>query len=253
MKIVSTTLPQRIELLADGRTLYPWAKRIGVNKGTIEKVMKSGGGLSGETLACFHRTENVRTDWLLEGHGAPFYVSVRTNDEDAAELLDEYLEEHWTITLVTDAQRLLIVLSQPGAFDVKDGKDSDGHQVMRRIEYTIVEIIAAPIGKATITRLKKGRKSFRVVTTTPERFSDIEKGNVGTYRLLDAPDAFIRPATIEEVDEKFFSIYLQPELFPTTPDENALLGNYRTMTSENRLAVAQVATAMADYAASAKK
>ncbi|MBF8176937.1 hypothetical protein [Herminiimonas contaminans] len=253
MKIASTTLPQRIELLADGRTLYPWAKRIGVNKGSIEKVMKLDGGLSGETLACFHRTENVRTDWLLEGHGAPFYVSARTNDEDAAELLDEYLEEHWTITLVTDGRRLLIVLSQPGSFDVKDGKDSDGHQVMRRVEYTIVEVIAAPIGKATITRLKRGRKTFRVVTTTPERFSAIEKGNVGTYRLFEAPDAILSTDSIEEVDEQFFSRYLQPELFPATPDENALLGNYRTMTPENRLAVAQVANAMADYATTTKK
>lgn len=248
MKIELSTLAQRVEFVADGRKVHPWAKSIGVSKGSIEAVMRMGGSLSSETLSYIHRTENVRIDWLLEGRGHPFAINCAISDDDAAALIEEFLEEQWSITVVSNRTRAAVILEQPGSFEVKDGKDADNVPRMRVVNYRIIEVITGPLGKMAMDLIRHAAEQTKVnlLETTTEILAKIEKGQVGTYRLFDAPAAILAKTEAIGPRDRFFSLFMQHEIFPTSPDEMALLGYYRAMSPANRLAVNQVATAMAE-------
>ncbi|WP_062113154.1 hypothetical protein [Collimonas pratensis] len=249
MKIASTTLPQRIELVADGRKIHPWAKSIGVSKGSIEGVMKLDGMLSGETLSYIHRTENVRIDWLLEGRGKQYAVNICTSDEDACELLDALFEEQWNVWILSDRVRMAIVLDQPASFSVKDGKTEAGEQQWRDIPYRVVEVITGTIGAKTLDciRPKAGQDVVHLLDATSETLARLEKGMIGTYRLFHSPDALMHSAGKITAKHRIFNEFTQQELFPASPEEKALLGHFRAMGSEKRKTVAEVATALAQH------
>lgn len=242
------SVPDRITHLLDGRKTYPWALSIGISKGSMESVMKLGGMLGGEALSAIGRCENARVDWVLDGRGAPYSVACVTSDESAEELLQDLLEENWRITIVTDSRRIALVLDQPGSFEVKDGKDDAGVQQYRTIDYSIIEVIVGHIGRHAMelvrSRIEHG---VRLVLTTADAMTQIERGRVGTWRLLQAPDAILHDAQPIDARHRIFTQFNQQELFPATADEAILLDHYRAMTPENRSAVNQVATAMAQY------
>lgn len=248
MKLNLPTIPERITYLLDGRKAYPWALSIGISKGSMESVMKLGGMLGGEALSAIGRCENARVDWLLDGRGAPYSVACTTSDDDAAELLQDLLEEHWNITIVTDGQRIALVLDQPGSFDVKGGKDDNGVQQFRTIAYPIIEVMVGHIGRHTmeLVRSRTG-KGVSLMLTTASVMTQIERGRMGTWRLLQAPDAALLNAEQIDARHRIFSQFNQQELFPASKEEAILLDHYRAMSPENRNAVNQVATAMAQY------
>lgn len=249
MKNALSTLSERLEVVADGRKLYPWAKSIGISKGSIESVMKLGGSLGGDSLSLMHRVENVRIDWLLEGRGTPYSVNVCLSDEDAVELIDELLAEEWRAYIVTDRKRIAIVLEQDGAFKTKDGKDAEGVQQWRTVKYKIVEVIAGAIGRLSIQRIKDDSttKIACVIEVTTDILTKIEKGQIGTYRMFMAPQPIIGTASQIVRPDAFFE-YLSVDGPPaSTSGEAQLLQHYRSMTPAKRLAVNQLATAMTEH------
>jgi|GEM_PF-2350895 len=249
MKTKYPTLPDRINYLLDGRKLYPWAQSIGISKGSIEGVMKLGGMLGGDALSAIGRCENARVDWLLEARGKPYLVNCVTSDEEAKEVLEDLLIERWNITIVSDGKRIALVLVQPGSFDVKDGKDDDGAQRFRTIGYPIVEVIAGVIGHDTMDLVRglAKQETVRMTLATPDVMTQIERGMIGTRRLFQAPGALLEAAEVINAKHRIFTQFNQQELFPVTKDEAILLDHYRTMPPESRLAVNQVATAMAEH------
>ncbi|WP_025918482.1 hypothetical protein [Herminiimonas sp. CN] len=248
MKLNFPSIPERITYLLDGRKAYPWALSIGISKGSMESVMKLGGMLGGDALSAIGRCENARIDWILDGRGAPYSVACATSDDGAAELLQDLLEEHWNITIVADGQHIALVLDQPGSFDVKDGKDDNGVQQYRTIEYPIIEVIVGHIGRHTMelvrSRIGQG-VSLKLVTA--DVMTQIERGRMGTWRLLQAPEAVLLDAEQIGSRHRIFTQFNQQELFPASKEEAILLDHYRAMTPENRSAINQVTTAMAEY------
>ncbi|WP_299538285.1 hypothetical protein [uncultured Herbaspirillum sp.] len=237
-------LAQRLEFLAAGRALHGWAKSIGLPKISIENVMK-GNGLSYESLAHLHRVENVRTDWLLEGRGSPFSVNACLCDESAHELLDELLVERWEVDVITDENRVAIVLSQPAQVQVKDGKDSAGHQKYRDINYRLVEIVCGALGARTIARAT-AFGIHRVLQIGSDMMKELEKGKLGSYFLFASPSALIPHAVQYAHAGKLFEKLEKGEQTASTPEEKALLSSYRSMTADKRKAVSQVVLSMAE-------
>ena len=235
-------LAQRLEFLAAGRSLHGWAKAIGLPKITIENVMK-GNGLSFETLAHLHRVENVRTDWLLEGRGSPFSVNACLCDESARDLLDELLVERWAVDVVTDESRVAIVLSQPALVQVKDGKDSAGHQKYRDINYRLVEIICGALGAKAIARAT-AFGIHRVLQVGSEMMRDLEGGKLGSYLLFTSPAAVLPKALQYPKTSMLFDILARGDGAASTADEKMLLGHYRGMSNEKKKAIAQVVRSM---------
>ena len=248
MKIIYPTIPDRIKHLLDGRKVHPWAAAIGVSKGSIESVMKLGGMLGGDALSAIRRCENARIDWILDGRGAPYSVSCVTSDETAEDLLQDLLEENWNIAIVTDSQRIALVLAQPGSFDVKDGKDDAGVQQYRSIDYTVIEIITGIIGRRTMDLVRsRTEHCVTLELASAEVMTQIERGRMGTWRLLLAPDAIVHGTERIDAKHRIFAQFNQQELFPATKEEAILLDHYRAMTPENRTAINQVTTAMAQH------
>jgi hypothetical protein len=249
MKLSFLTIPDRLDYLLQGRKLYPWAASIGISKGSMESAVKKGGMLGGDALTAIHRCENVRIDWLLEGRGMPYSINSAPTDDIAREILEELLVEAWTVTVITDHQRIALVLNQTGSFEVKDSKDDQGVQQYRHIHYQIIEVITGIIGNHTmdLVRSLTAETNVNLVITDAEAMTDIGRGKLGTWKLLLAPDAIIQNFEVIDAKHRIFSVCNQQELFPTTKDEAILLDHYRAMTPENRQAVNQITTTMAEH------
>ncbi len=163
----------RINKILGGRSRYPWGEQIGLGRGAVSSLFR-GSVPSGETLSLICRAENVSLSWLLEGMASPFLVGVCHSDEECAEHFGELLaEKDWTIHLVTDDHRVTLVLTQPGQFDVKG----------RPVDYTILEILAGPIGQATLARVRESGCALRLANVHSEILDAINSGQMGTYSL----------------------------------------------------------------------
>lgn len=242
------TIIDRITALMDGRDKYPWGQSIGLGKGVIDGMTRTGSIPGGDTLSAIRRCENARIDWILDGRGAPYSVSCATSDEVAEELLQDLLEESWNIYIVTDSQRIALVLAQMGSFDVKDGKTDVGEQRFRTINHPIIEVIVGHIGRLTMDLVRSRIEHWvSLELTTADVMTQIERGRLGTWRLVLAPDAIVHGTERIDPKHRIFTQFNQQDLFPATKDEAILLDHYRAMTPENRSAVNQVATAMAQH------
>lgn len=238
----------RIKRLLDGREKYPWGHAIGLGKGTIDGMTRTGSIPGGETLALISRYENVRIDWLLEGKGTPFYVTMCATDDMAWEVLENILEpETWEVTLVTDGARVAAVMTQPGKYQVKDGKDKDEGQRYRWIDYTIVEVVAGVLGRRALSTIRNrwvhqnGVSMVYFVSDDAHTMNLIEGGEIGSYRLCYSPDAVL--ATRERIVDShpIFTKFMQAADPFTDPTEARLLELFRSMTKEGQDAFLKVA------------
>ena len=177
----------RFHFLLSGRQPYPFGEGAGINRGTISRVLK-GNVPTHESLASLVRVENASISWLLEGKGSPYLVTYCQNDADCREMLDAWLEEDgWTLHLVMVNSLSSLILTQPGQFDNKG----------KMIDYTIIEILAGPMAEKTMDRIIEAQNNGHPVMTvrvSPTVATKIYKGRMGTYALLHAPGAPLRPA-----------------------------------------------------------
>lgn len=249
------SIVERLHFLMDGRDKYPWGQAIGLGKGTIDGMTRGGSTPGGDTLSVIARYENARVDWILDGRGTPYNISCVTSDEDAAELLDELLGQNpmWRPTVLTDGKRVALLLDAAASYQVKDGKEEDGTARFREVRYFAIEVIVGAIGALTI-ELVKGHSlpdHVALVRTSPENMKQITRGNVGTWRLLNAPDAIVQREEYIGANDPFLAQFNHQEAYPTSPDEAILLDHYRAMAPPDRSAVNQIVTTMAQYRDSA--
>lgn len=236
------TIAERLTRLVGDRKIYPWAKSIGVSKGTIESIMGKGGMPGAETLGMIQRSENARLDWLLEGRGTPYYVTVCATDQAARSVLQDLLsDEQWEVTAVSDTQRLAFVLSQPGGYDVKD----------RHFDYTILEVIAGAIGPQSITEVRNrfvhhmGVTGLYYAQIEANQMRQIENGEVGTYHLFGAANAILKSRKPIFEESAVFEKFMRDGEQIVAIEEVELLLNFRALGPGNQLAVKQVIAAMA--------
>lgn len=245
MENIFKSIPTRITQLLNGRKPHTWAMSIGLSRGSMESVMKLGGMLGSEALSAIRRCENVRIDWLLDGRGQPYSTSCVTNDEAAVELLQELMtEQNWNINIVTDGRRIALVLEQPGNLDVKDGKAEDGSQRFRAIEYSIIEVIVGHVGQQAMD-LVRSHPQVSLACVGSDEMTEIEQGRIGTWRLLQAPNAILLGRQRIDATNRIYTQFGQKLLHPLTKDETVFLEHYRAMTPKLRNAISQIATAMA--------
>ena len=249
------SITARLHFIMDGRDKYPWGQAIGLGKGTIDGMTRGGSTPGGETLSAISRYENARVDWILDGRGTPYNITCVTSDEDGAELLDDYFNENpnWNPTVLTDGKRIAVVLDVPAVYYVKDGKDDEGAPLFREIRYFAMEIIVGAIGALAVSMTKAHSLPDRMalVRTSPEIMKLVTRGGVGTWRMLHAPDAIIREEEYIGSNDPFLAQFNQQEAFPTSPDEAILLDHYRAMAPNDRSAVNQIVTTMAQSGESA--
>jgi hypothetical protein len=84
------------------------------------------------------------------------------------------------------------------------------------------------------------------VLTVPLVMRMIETGQCGTYRLFNAPDAILSTREKVSSTHAIFSQFEKIEISPTTPEEASHLKTYRVLTPEDKLAVNQVITSLAE-------
>lgn len=235
MNKFGSTISERLAFVVGDRKIHPWAKSIGVSKGTIESVMNKGGMPGAETLGIIRRAENVRIDWLLEGRGTPFYVAPCASDQAAASLLDELLsEEQWEVTVVSDHHRLAFVLSQPGSHSVKD----------QFIDYTIVEVIVGPLGPASILTLRKRNGTLFYTYLDAALMEQLEKGEIGTYKLFDREKGLLNARVPIDVTSPVFDDFKDPSMPVVAIEEVELLLHYRMLDKDKKQAVQKIISAM---------
>lgn len=242
----------RIQIILDGRDKYPWGQQIGLGNGVIDNMTRNGVIPGSDSLAIIGRAENARVDWLLDARGSPYYVTLADSDDAALAVLEDLATpETWDATIVSDGVRMAVVLDQPGSYDVKDGKNEDGTLRVRTVAYRIVEVIAGAVGPKTIEQVRKRRELGKGISALYVALVDragmerIRCGDVGSYRLFQAPDALLVGRTQAGSDHPFFHGFKMPTATPISQEEAALLDRYRAMSPVNRLAVNQVITAIA--------
>lgn len=239
------TIENRLDFLLQGRNIYPWAESIGL-RGPIEGMRYKKSVPGGETLVAIRKCENVRIDWLLEGSGEPYITSKVLNDTDAIELITELFAESWTIYLLTNQTRIAIVLTRPGSYQVKDGKDENGEQQYRWVNYSNIELIVGFIGSRTIAFLQHQATTneVRLVDISDAQMTALEKGMIGTYLLTKSPDGILSNYQIIDEKHPIFSQPGQQTLFSYTDAEIQLLKHYREISEEGKNAVTQVINVM---------
>jgi len=171
----------RLRWIIGARRPYPWAERIGSNRGTVNRMLQ--GKIPGhETLGAISHAEGCSLNWLLFGEGVPFPVQRWGSDAECAEHLDRVLTHKpgaWTIYLVEESETgaLCLVLTRPGR---------RGYSSKRVVEYTIVEVHTGGIGAHTLRRVHTalGANNIWRVQASREPFARLAAGQVGTWELV---------------------------------------------------------------------
>lgn len=189
----------RIKLVLSGRKLFPWGASIGLGRGVMSGI-NEGRTPVADSLSVISRAENVRIDWLLLGKGTPFFVNHCASDQECADLVGDFMDEQWSVYLVTDGRCIALVLSQPGQYQIGE----------RWIDYTIIEVIAGAIGEATYERLRSclGPDNYipksgdlHLVETDRERFSELASGKIGTWVIATSPNSILSRARAIAIDD----------------------------------------------------
>ncbi|MBD3609038.1 MAG: hypothetical protein HUJ30_00655, partial [Gammaproteobacteria bacterium] len=184
-----TNFLSRIKFIIGGRDNYPWGMALGFGKSTIGAMVNEGKAPSGPTLSNIARAENASLTWLLEGKGQPFLVNHYDRYEDALDYLSAMLEEEaWQPYMITDGARYAMVLTLPGQFESKG----------KMIDYTLLEVVAGhgitshAMGIAEYFR--EASPSLQSITTTAATMDDLYRGRMGTWSLVNAPNALLKRA-----------------------------------------------------------
>ena len=137
---------RRLDLILQGRKIYPWAASLGVSKGVAESMSK--GVIPGsEILNAIMCKENVNISWLLSGEGPIYRVFHYATDMSFAMTIDAYevAQEGWNISLCIYESLLAVVLSRTEQYTYKD----------KKIDYQAHKLITGPCGNMTIDVLKE--------------------------------------------------------------------------------------------------
>lgn len=230
---------ERLQIVLDGRREYTWAKGLGINRGTIQNLKEKDVIPGWETLYAIRRAEGVNIEWLTEGVGEPFIVHRSLSDGECADFVEAHLiDEDWLVTLATDWQRAAVILSMPGSATLA-GRAGRAFTY----DYTITEIMLG-VGRATLDVIADKSRRIMLSEQTRSNMDAIYRGQVGPYRLLNAPDAWLKKSKSIDRTHTLFT-----ETLPTprtlTHDEENLIKIYERMAAEQRATYKAIGTAIA--------
>lgn len=230
---------ERLDFLLNDRKKYSWGDQIGLNRGVIASMFDRGVVPKRETLLAIRRAENASPDWIASGDGRPYIVHRTISDEECAEEIRPYLEdEAWSVVLVTDHAALHVVLHQPAQHQMHP-KEGDPFWV----DYTLMEVFC-PAGRLTLDVVRElARGPISLINLHAGLMRRIATGEVGTYRLLLAQDAWLNNAATIDKQHKVFDWPKAGDSL--SKEEQALVDNFRTMCPEQKAALKTVSDALA--------
>lgn len=212
----------------DVRREYTWAKGIGIGRGVISALKESNAAPGWSPLSAIRKAERLSLPWLIEGRGEKFEVNRYVTDADCANDLGCMLpDEPWTIVIATDGSRLAIVLQRPGEGSIQG---RNGRETPYR--YTHCEIMLGGGAEALATVARLGERIFYAVIPA-DRMDAIYRAQAGTWRLLLAPDAWLRDARAIAPNHAIFS-ERTPEPRRITREEEIVLKCFSAMEPAQR-------------------
>lgn len=219
-------LSEALEL--EQRREYTWAKSIGIGRGVISALKETNSPPGWVHLSAIRKAEKISLAWLIEGKGEPFEVTRHVSDDDCAEEIGCMLhDEPWTVVIATDGKRWAFVLHQPGQSTVhgRAGRETP-------FDYTLCEILLGG-SIASLTVIAQTAKAIRYVVITKERMDVIHQAKAGTWRLLLAPDAWLREAIPISQDHPIF-LSAEPEPRHLSKEEEIVLQCFMAMEPAQR-------------------
>lgn len=170
----SVSFAARLTQVLGTRRPYPWAKDLGITRGTVNRMLNEGHVPGPDVLARIAQVESCSITWLLTGQGAPYLVHRTDTDAETAERLQAHLaDEAWHCHILEDARRGAVVLSLPAQL-------GEGDEAVR---YTAVEIIAGPIGPEAAEVLSEHVEG--AVRYGSATIDAIFRGQIGARAALD--------------------------------------------------------------------
>lgn len=194
------TIYDRFKEMLEGRQENPWAKGLGIDRSAIRRMKEEGKAPDWSPLSAIRKAERLNLAWLVEGNGEHFEVNRYVTDADCANDLGCMLpDEPWSVVIATDGGRLAFVLQRraQGVVQGRVGRETP-------YDYTLCEILlgGGPLALATIARLAG---SIRLAPIPPRQMDAIYRAQAGTWRLLLAPDAWLRHAQPIGPDHPLFA------------------------------------------------
>lgn len=237
----------RLQKVLDGRREYTWAKGLGINRGVIRNLKEKGVTPGWETLIAIRRAEGVNVEWLTEGLGEPYLVHRHLSDAECADAVALYLaDEDWTVTLATDWTRHAVILTQPGSATLCGRAER-----VTTYQYTITEILLGA-GKQTLDAIAAGGRRLRLAELSRDRLLAILHGQAGSWRLLHAPDSWLKGAREIDATHRIFHD-MPPTPHQLTHDEDHLLKLYRGMAAQQRATYKAIGDTLAQHADTPKR
>lgn len=237
------TIYDRFKLLLDGRQENPWAKGLGIDRSAIRRMKEEDKAPDWEPLSAIRNAERLCLRWLNEGEGEQFEVHRYVSDADCAYALSLMLaDEDWTVVIASDGHRQAIVLHQPaqGVVGGRGGRETP-------YNYTLSETLlgAGPASLATIAE-KAGRIELAIIAT--QQLEAIYRAQAGTWRLLQAPDAWLKNARRIDPSHPIFS-QSPPATYQLSPDEARLIATYQAMEPGQRQTYQAIGVTLAQQSA----
>ncbi|MEJ1464990.1 MAG: hypothetical protein RPU15_17240 [Candidatus Sedimenticola sp. (ex Thyasira tokunagai)] len=174
----------KLRQLSVDRDITPWLKSMGFSAGLVGKVL-GGQEPGGDLLRALMRHDRVSMQWLEEGRGAPYMVSLALDDTDAIKMLEALFDEEWSVVIATDHyQDFSVVLHMPGQHGLK----VKGKSEPKMVGYRIVEVVAGNIGLKTVRWLDEQDKANWVLPLTSVDMNRLATGRMGNLELFGYAD-----------------------------------------------------------------
>lgn len=219
---------ERLKTLLEDRAENPWIEALGADRSAIRGIKTLDKPPGWEVLSAIRKAERVNLPWLLEDKGTPFEVLRYVDDASCAYDLACHLgEEKWATVIATDGKRLAFVLAQPGESEVEGraGKRTP-------FSYTMMEVFLGGAAESLAVIRDIGHH-VRLAPIPPDQMDAIYRGKVGTWRLLLAPDAWLKNSKPISRDHPVFqSQSAEPRYL--TKDEEHVLSCYLAMEPAQR-------------------
>lgn len=167
----------RLDFILRGRKKHPWGQSLGISQGVIT-TMFAGTVPHADVLSAMACIDNVSISWLLEARGAPFIVdNFACPDAVLAAISPAMERHHWSVAILSDGTREVVVLARPASLKTKQGQC---------IDYSLSKIIASGVNADVVAYLRHHKKvdNIALLNLSIDELSRLKLGYMGNYELL---------------------------------------------------------------------
>lgn len=191
------SVADRMEWLLQGRSAWKWAQSVHLSSGALSRLLV-GKFPDPEKLIPACRIENLSLTWLLEGRGPPYGVATPADDEHAAAILQQILEdEPDTSLLVCHAgTHFTVIASTPVTAQTAAGKN-----YAYRATTILGGGVAGP-GTVRVLTSKRARaanpRGIHAVRLELSQWRDLASGLIGNHHIF-GPEGFQERAALNHL------------------------------------------------------